>query len=179
MTVTVTTSIAGAVAGQILIPVPILGGFIGGVVGGLVGGLSTTAALNKFQKYKVKGMMQRMKESQNGDGSWELEVVLEIFQLKESFFGKYQEEKMGIKDTVTMFAYFVLTLFESQREQIQIAELEDKCQKKWYRKPTEEDITEAREQIDLIVMDVPEVLLHSEVYFIVHELHIVENIGLL
>lgn len=58
MTVTVGTSIGGAVAGQILIPIPVLGGFIGGMIGGLIGGFSTSAVLTKFQKFKVKKMME-------------------------------------------------------------------------------------------------------------------------
>lgn len=90
MTVTVTTSVAGAVAGQVLIPIPIVGGVIGAVVGGMMGGYGTDAVFGKLQKYKVQRMMKTLEETQNHDGSWKMEVVLDTFDLKESFFTKYR-----------------------------------------------------------------------------------------
>lgn len=179
MTVTVGTSVAGAVAGQILIPVPILGGFIGGMIGGMIGGFSTSAVLSKFQNFKVKRMMASMEEAQNPDGSWEVEKALNIYDLKESFMTK-QDERMDLKDLVTLFSYFLLSLFKSQQEQTKIAELEEDMKKKWYRPDrTEEEIAAIKEEIERIMEDTPEVILHTEVYMTVHDLRLVDHIDVL
>lgn len=138
MTVTIGSSVGGAVAGQILIPVPILGGFIGGMVGGIVGGLSSSAAMKGIQKLRVKKMGEELEAAQLPDGSWPPEKAAEIYSVKDVFFTK-QEGDLDQRDLVTIFSYFLLSLFESQKEQQKLEELEESMKSKWYRKSLTEE----------------------------------------
>lgn len=62
------------------------------------------------------------------------------------------DDRMDRKDQVTLFSYFLLSLFESQREQREIAELEEGIKDKWYRKNrTPEEVTALKQTIEQLI----------------------------